>query len=160
MDKKIFLDNALNRTDDWLKFAENKNALLLATNSGLFFGLLKLYTDEKTVVYLLPLGVIILSSIICSLSFIPKIKVSGFYSNNSKNEKDNLLYFGDISKYTPVEYLEMLSLEINQLNNYYANQIVVNSQIALTKFTLFNYAIKLSIFAIFIFILIFIKDLT
>jgi len=61
------------------------------------------------------------------------------------------LFFGTAANYTPEDYLKQLNSEYNltdeitQYNIDQARQVVINAQIALRKFKLFNSAFKWTI---------------
>lgn len=71
------------------------------------------------------------------------------------SDKDNLLYFSDIAKYTPLAYLnalkDKLELKDSAFTGYqkdFSNQIIVNSVIADRKYRAFQKAIWLTLAAV------------
>jgi len=152
--KSIF-DNVNN----WLKFAEAKNGAIIALNATFIFGILKLgLISNKSIVIInyylyLCIFMLLVSSIVALLSFVPQLKF--IYIKFKKiSDRDNLLYFGDIAKYTPTQYSDSLKkiLEVDSKNNklyeHYINQIVINSKITWIKFKQFDIAIWFTISAI------------
>jgi hypothetical protein len=156
----VIFDNVNN----WLKYAEAKNAVLLAfTGAGLTANLTLLATTQN-LLNSLRFGLIISTSLLCfcsllcSLSFLPKTnleKILWLKANPSarvisQSDEDNLYYFDHLKKYTSNELLEVI-------NNYYfdgsiqlpytkehrdlASQITVNSSIASLKFQIFTYSL-------------------
>lgn len=153
-DLKDIFDN----TNNWLKFAEAKNGAIIALNSALLFGILKFNSTLANENFLrdyyifMIVFVLLISTIMALLSFIPRLKYP--YTHFEKpNNNDNLLYFGDISKYTPNQYYE----KIHTINNgasdkkdfemYYINQIINNSKITFIKFKQFEIAVWFTLFA-------------
>jgi hypothetical protein len=160
--------------NDWLKYAEAKNAFMLAfSGAGI----------TATVTYLstassgnppksLWIGIIIatcflcLTSLICATSFLPKTNLEYIVwrkakpSNKSKDlpqDTDNLYYFKHLFKYKPEELIEALNhfyfddkFSIQGKKEYLdiANQIVINSEITLLKFKMFTFSLWSLIVAI------------
>lgn len=69
----------------------------------------------------------------------------------SNHKSKNLLFFGTVANYTAEDYLKQIKIEYEieeVVTKYYqdqARQIVINAQIALRKFKLFNLAFKWTI---------------
>ena len=158
MDEK--LKDIFSNINDWLKFAEAKSATLIACNGALIFGISRLisYFDPKGV-YLFYLIVIlslcILSISICFLSIIPALSMPWGKKPSGIKKKDNLMYFSDIAKYTPLAYLsalnEKMGLNDAGFTGYQkdlSNQIIVNSVIADKKYRAFQKAIWLTLAAV------------
>src|SRR5689334_3447658 len=99
--------------NDWLRYAETKNAGLLVASGTL----LKLITDHfpprtaGPVIYygaLLGCGCITLSGIICLLSFLPALRFEWLVSKRARSAKHNLFYFRHIAMFSAFEYLTAL----------------------------------------------------
>jgi len=145
---KVIFDNINN----WLKFAEAKNGAIIALNSALIFGVLKLNSTitEQNIFrdYYISIVIFLLliSSIMALLSFIPRLSYP-YIKFDKPTEKDNLLYFGDILKYTPLKYYEKIQIKICEKSDkkdfemYYINQIIINSKITFIKFKQFEIAV-------------------
>lgn len=145
---KFIFDNVNN----WLKFAESKNAALLVANSAFIFQLFRILADKKNInsfVYCYLTICILLAAIsacICLFSFVPKIRIPSIFTGKYVQEENvNLIFYGDIAKFTPKRYWEALRTQ-NIISEEYAqdkffadiaNQIVINSKIALTKYNFF-----------------------
>lgn len=136
------------------KMAETKNAGLIAFNGAIALTVIKLLTDDTLICYV---NYYLYFVIICSLISI-FLNLSAFSAqlihkelNIKTHKSDNLLYFGTASLYTPEEYLKTIKIkykideEITDYHKDQARQIVINSQIALRKFKLFNSAFKWTI---------------
>ncbi len=141
---------------DWLKFAEQKNAGLLVANIAIIVAFSKLISDEsitnQILNYYLIEGIILIpvSLLICLLSFIPQVEIPYLARRKTPSGNENLLFYGEIRNLSVNEYvyaLQSLCKEENQENNtklelykHYANQIIVNSQIAYKKYSFFSLA--------------------
>ena len=164
------LKNIFININDWLKFAETKTATLLTGNSILIFGILRTIKVQDTdfiqiIILYFTMLLLSLSLLTCLISFIPSLKLPWLVTLKKPTENDNLLFFGDVAKYNSKSYLEKLfsststeksKKSFTALDNYYAEQIIANSIIALKKFRLFTFAIWLTAIAVLIIILAFI----
>lgn len=159
------LKDIFSNINDWLKFAEIKTATLLAGNGVIIFGLFRIFKDTETIHNLFISIVIILLSLsifINLLSLIPSLKMPFILYTKDKSIHDNLLYFGDIVKYSINEYLRKINngtKQFTEFEKYYAEQIIINSTIALKKFRLFIMSIYLTSSAVFILLIALIKYL-
>lgn len=157
--KDIF-DNVNN----WLKFAEAKNAAIIAYNSVILAGIASYITSNQNIPNLLGSFLIIssclilISSLIGLISFAPQTKIINYTKKGEILDSDNLLYWGHLKNYTPLQLLKKLNTSKTSENNNdseftiieidYAQQIIMNSQIADKKYSLFKVALALNIFAI------------
>lgn len=155
------LKDIFTNINEWLRFAERKNALLLAADSAVAFTLLRLVVVDMdsnvfvkwyTIFVISLLGLAIL---ICLLSFVPQVKIPWLLPEGKKLTIDNLVFYGHIAKYDPQEFLSEFyrrcsknTEEITALEKDYAAQIVINSRITTTKFEHFTTAIWITIAAI------------
>lgn len=155
------LGHILSIVNEWLKFAEAKNAALLAANTAIIFAVLRVL-DSKTIcrqwlsAYLL-LGLLLLAAaaFIALVSFIPQVRIPWLALRRQPSSRDNLLFYGDIAYYDPTNYLQALGARTTPAANAfssfeqdYAVQIVTNSRIALRKYVLFSAAIWLTLTAV------------
>lgn len=153
------LKDIFENVNNWLKFAEAKNATLLAGNGILIFGILKTIQKLDMNIYLLYyiyfcIVLFSLSLIISLISFIPKVKIPSFLLSKETKESDNLLFYGDILKYNEKSLLIKLEEVISKnedkevskkFKTMYAQQIIINSKIARNKFLFFDIAIKFTL---------------
>lgn len=134
---------------DMVRFSETKNALLIAFNSAVTVGMIKLIYDLKNeiifVIYFSYVLAMSLVSLFISFSaVIPQVKHKE--RDLKLNKSDNLLFFGTIAHLEPKEYLEKVKskYQLESINDSYeydlARQIVISSQIAARKYQLFNRA--------------------
>lgn len=152
MHKKLEL--SLSLTIDWLRFAENKNATLIAANGAAIFGVLTLFGSGSTLntMYLIyiyqALLFLFLSAIFCLISFVPQVDIPWLDSIQIPKEGDNLLAYADIANYDSKLYLEAMHKqvavdlkEIDPFEEDLAELIILYSRIALRKYSLFNLGI-------------------
>jgi hypothetical protein len=162
----------LQQVNDGLKFAETKNAVLLAfAGAGITSTLTYLSANTKLpdslqTGFIITTFFLCLCALCCSVSFLPKINLEHILwkqkqpsrrAKSLRKDTDNLYYFGHLQKYQADELLEAL----NRL--YYAvqtntppkkedldiaNQITINSEIAFLKFKIFTFALYFLIFSI------------
>lgn len=149
----------LDSINRWLEFAEKKNAALFLANIAIMVGLFETNTFDfaSAIDYYLILSVIslALSAFCCIISFIPQIKLKRLYIKVEVKNEDNLLFFGHIAKYSSHKYIERLyskagnSYQRKPLEEEYAEQLIINSRIALKKFELFSLGVWFIFAAIF-----------
>lgn len=146
----------LGRVIDWLKFAETKNAALLAFCSAWIIAIANFVFNAKgapvvaTVAAASALPLFVLGALLALVSFIPRTGLASFFSRGKNATRTrNLLFFGDLRKVP----LEAAGAELSErygpaagrsiTDNFVediAVQIVVNSRIAYRKFQLFDWA--------------------
>ena len=151
---------SLANINNWLRFAEAKNAALVVANIGASFGALRLAATQNlypTAYYyaLIAGGTLLLATGIALASFIPQLKIPWLAQLRAARSRDNVLFYGHIANYTPENYLKELYArrghkleEINALERDYAEQMIINSRIALRKYGWFNIAVCLTIIAL------------
>lgn len=145
------LELSLSLVVDWLKFAEGKNATLIAANGAAIYWLINLYasssfSNELLNAYVLQaLLFLFMSAMFCLTSFIPQVKVGWSASGKDPQEKDNLLAYADIAGYEPAHYLEALYKQngveqenVDPFEEDLAELVVTYSRIAMRKYALFN----------------------
>jgi len=152
----------LQRAIDFLKFAEAKNAALLALSSAWVFASINLECSGHALPQLfrfaVPIALILALSaaLLAAWSFFPKLKLPPFLGGKRAGpHPKNLLYFGDIANLT------IKTLEQDLRSRYYPDkagfrdeylhdlvtQIGVNSSITLRKMKLFSWGVALVIAA-------------
>jgi hypothetical protein len=149
------LKDIFENVNNWLKFAEAKNATLVAGNGLIIFGTLRLINDMCIHEYILyyiyfSLFLISISLVMALVSFMPKLKIPDFLLNNKIETTDNLLFFGHIVKYQDKTYLDKInniikSQDSTDLDLMYAQQIIINSKIAMNKYNIFNNALHFTL---------------
>lgn len=158
--------------NEWLKFAEAKNGILLAfSGAGLTATITLLATDKNIpnslkLALLLATFLLCICALICSLSFIPQTDLKRLLWLQTRPSKksvpqpqdtDNLYYFGDLRKYNAKELIEAINNQYfeGKITPLYkkeyediAGQITINSSIAFSKYQIFKYAVYVLILAI------------
>ncbi len=145
--QKLQIDT-LSKTNEWVRYAEAKNASLIVLSSSIVFIILDKFitnysSKEAVFWYLLFVSVSALFSLVVALiSFIPRIKSPWLYIGKPTSN-ENILYFGNACKYSPEEYLKRMNFhsiegEMNSIELMYAGQIITNSKIAYLKYQNFN----------------------
>ncbi|MBD2662882.1 hypothetical protein B6N60_00396 [Richelia sinica FACHB-800] len=151
--------------NEWLKFAEAKNGILLAFSGAAITATITILATAQNIPNSLKIGLLLttillcICSLICALSFLPKTnleRVVWLRNRPPKNpayikkDSDNFWFFGHLQKYNSIELLDALNKHYfdSQLNTPYkkeyediSGQITVNSEIAFLKFQIFTYAI-------------------
>ena len=147
------LFNNINR---WLEFAEKKNTYTFS-----FFSLMIIFTPfigKLTAInYLIKTSIsafyflYALTIFFTSLSFFPITKISKKIIENGKDKKinnnDNLIFYGDIYKYSSQEYITALKnkykidLENSELSKNLVEQIIINANITRNKMAYFKICI-------------------
>ena len=136
--------------NSWLKYAEGKNAYILAF-IGAEITLLKFLNIQLNIWLVIGFVFLSICFLICLVSFFPKTVIPGwlYYFVKSKqlpSEFDNLLFYGDISKYSIKDYIKQLTKFFNYKidgEKYLENlcgQIVINSIITSDKFKIFKFS--------------------
>ncbi len=136
---------------EWVKYAEKKNAALLVAASGLVLSLAGRFPDKTSsagirACFWIGCVSLVLSAVICLVSFIPQIEFSWIASRRKTSSDDNLLFFGHIADYSASEFVDALyraedhQPAVNKLQLDLAGQIIVNARISLRKFRMFTVA--------------------
>jgi hypothetical protein len=140
--------------DGHVKFAETKNAALLAANGVTLIAVLQILTGEHPVgdwleryLWILAGGNTV-SAVVALLSFLPVTQIPWLRRPRRREATGNLLFFGDVHRFNGTTYLQALSTALeqdgyasNEFERMYADQVVANSKIASRKFTYFKVAI-------------------
>jgi hypothetical protein len=162
---KILTAN-LQRALDFVKFAEAKNAALLALASGWVLAILNLYNGQKTIpsqftlTLKLALVMALGAALLAMFSFSPRLNLPTFLGGQRAGpHARNLLYFGDIrtlpiessqeelhARYWPEDANKPFR---DEYFNDLAVQIHVNSDIAVLKMRLFRVGLMLIALAAF-----------
>jgi hypothetical protein len=153
--------------NDWLKFAEAKNAVLVTLSGAAVFGLLGYTSSAQNLSLIWKIGIFagialqVIACLISLASFLPKIKRSkilGAGKESCLTNNDNLLFYGDLCKYTSKKLVDAIARLYFEDENYpksqykahldIADQIIINSKIAVSKFRLFKIALGVAVVSI------------
>ncbi|HVF46775.1 MAG TPA: Pycsar system effector family protein [Pyrinomonadaceae bacterium] len=142
----------LARVIDFLKFAEAKNAALLAFASAWIVGLTNLLSSGRTLpagfteAATIALGLFVLAALTAIISLLPKLGAQPDHGEEGQNSP-SLLFFGHVATMTATSFIsdarERYDATKNPaiataLQNDLADQIVTNSRIARRKYRTFN----------------------
>ncbi|ELA8177647.1 hypothetical protein RGL50_005220 [Vibrio alginolyticus] len=157
------LHSVFSNVNDWLKFAEQKNAALLVLNGGVVWGVtrviskLEQLTELTYWLMLCGYALIVVSALICLISFLP-VLTEKWFKPEERKPADNCLYFADIAKYDNNHYVQLLASKLGKPdyipNNYeldLSSQIVTNSEIAFDKYKRFRLASIVTIIGVLLF---------
>lgn len=161
------LKHILEEVKIWLHFGEAKHGALLAINLILIFKCTDFFINIKEnqiigskVFLIIIMTLYLFSTIISLISFMPKLNKldDSDVDDDSKSITNNLLnFFGDIKKYSSSKkylrdfYYKYFNIE--QTSNFplieqdYAKEIIINSQITNRKFKLFKWCVIIDILA-------------
>jgi hypothetical protein len=163
----------LPNVNEWLKFAETKNAVLLGFSGAGVTAATSVLSTMQGVPNSVRTGLLVsiallgICACLCTISFLPKTNLekilwsqsAAFKSMKPSPSNDNFYYFGHLQKYSPDELLSALnhhyfndsvSLPFPRESRDLAAQVVVNSEIAFRKYQLFTYGVYLLTVAIII----------
>lgn len=157
---KDFLKEQLERTNYWLSFAEAKNAALVALNIAVIAVCTQIDFLDVTMQVLLCV-LFIASTFCCLKSFSPKINNKATGDDTIATENYNLIFYADVVKIGNADkYLDKLQenyefefheKEKNECRDL-AEEIIINSEITMSKYRLFKKAIKIDMITILVFI--------
>ena len=152
------LYQVFNNVNDWLKFAEAKNAMLIAFNGASIFGIIKLFSldfvENSRFIenYLLFVIVsLIFSTVNCLISFAPRVKIlkGGYYGSG---KIPNVLFFEYLKGKSNLDIIKEVTGETetedySTLQKDIAEQIKQNSIIASRKYSHFTISVWITISA-------------
>lgn len=159
MSDALSLKDHLTLTNGWLRFAEAKNAALVALCGLLIPVFLGIITSSNAfAVSYSVLGLIFLAIALFTAltSFLPRLSRFRFLNINVDNNLSTevVIYFGDISKLSLSEFTEKAKIVFEKsdwsiLDKQILDQIHINSIIANRKYQMFSFAVWLLVAAIF-----------
>ncbi len=136
--------------NEWLRFAEAKNAAIFGANAGLAFGVAKALFDSPPPAEIW-MKVGLCGALLCSVcaclvalsSFLPQLRFQKS-SAIALHPHHSLLYFGALQSFKADALVNstLLALRqdadgISEIDRHYADQIVTNSGITTKKYKLF-----------------------
>lgn len=140
--------------NEWLRFAEAKNAGLLALNIASIIGLLQLddpFRGDAGFLKGIMIFLFCLSCCICLYSILPVInKGFRFYKKMEEPEFEkqkehlNALFFGDIARLSAGQFLSLFEfkheVKLTRAEKDFGIQITNNAEICVQKYNLFKIA--------------------
>lgn len=153
------LDKIYVTVNDWLKYAETKNAILFPVLVAIFLGVLSILFQNKIEIIWIKIylyNVLVftfIGAVSIMLSFFPNIK-KPFIFSGEKSNNSNLLYFGDIQQYSTTDFKKVycdkycISTDtITSMDEDYIQQIIINSKITFKKLIFFKIGLFLMLSA-------------
>lgn len=149
------LKDTLALVNDWLKFAEAKNAVAVTVIGVALWPSIRVIASNGTGCYLKTyLAVLILffsgGFIVSLLSFLPVLNYRWIVPASNSVPNKNLLYFGHLSTLSKNQLLnaymhatQSKEADVIEIHGMYAEQIIINSRIALAKYAMFECTIKI-----------------
>jgi len=151
------LDTIFLNVNEWLKFAESKNAVLITLVGASIFALAE--TSDKfgfcnqffSRLYLINIFVFMILSFLVSLcSFLPQVKLFWLWPEKKATATPNILFYSDLARLSPEELINTIyDTDIDKSNKEYlfkvnfAEQIINNSKIAQRKYNYFRVSVWL-----------------
>lgn len=156
------LKEILSNVDGWLKFAESKNGAIVTLNSLIVLGIVawfsQNYFDFRLILILYSIQLVmflIVATLISLVSFLAIIENMDFHITEEPQDGKNLLFFGHLSSFSPKSLLNKLYEQHGKNKNDftpqeldYAEQIITNSKITLSKYKSFNIALWVTLWGI------------
>lgn len=160
INQEELLYKIFSNVNEWLKFAEAKNAALVAFNSAAIAGIMQAYpTDNPDLMIFKGIMIALFAISICAsiYTFLPVLSKTFNYQklNDTEFEKEkakfNSLFYGHHCKITKEQLLALLNIKapitnpvVPNLEMDIADQIITNSEIAMSKYKLFTFAAYLT----------------
>lgn len=159
----------LHQVNDWLKYAEAKNAAVIGLASASAAGALAYLNERADQSWPVTLGLVlaevclVLSLLMGLASFLPQTNLAARLSGapGQPTAEDNLFFYGHLARYAPRLLAETMARRYTLIGGHpapvrephidLAAQIVTNSRITLSKLRLFSYAVALFALAVLVF---------
>ena len=149
-----FYEKSLDRMNLWLQFVEAKHAAVIA----FAIAVLSVIYEEKIDLdsgykILLSIGYVISISISLA-SFVPIKRIDTKAEKGEHLETDNMIFWGDICKYSVESYMKKVHREIfgcpdrssKKEEKFLSEEIIANYRIANRKYMLYRYSIFVAVF--------------
>lgn len=148
------LKETLSSVVDWLKFAEAKNAVLITMSGFAIWALARLLLTVELpwwlYCYFLSLIAFVFAALLTSLfSFLPVLNYSLVIPSPNNVKNRNLFYFGYLATLSKNDLLKEFrsatgspETDFSEVDGMYAEQIIINSRVALAKYYLFERSVN------------------
>lgn len=145
MEAKKELKYIFSNVNDWLKFAEAKHAGLIILNSGFVVGILTIYEHSHSytskpfvLIGMICFGISIFTSLISQFPTMQNI-----FRDRKYSFTHNLYFYKSLASMNVISFVEELKkidsgFTITKLDNDLINQILINSRITQSKFSIFR----------------------
>ena len=156
-DKMDFYEKNLDRIGYWLQFAEAKNAAVIAFVVAVLAVIWTSKLSDNICIATIISVFYIIALIISLYSFYPKDKdLNVNIKIEDYNERDNLLFWSDIAKYSLEDYIKVINEYMqfekdnkSEIENMYVEEIISNARIAKIKYQKFKCSVVMSIIGTF-----------
>jgi hypothetical protein len=149
------LHKIFTNVNDWLKFAEAKNLMLITFNAASIYGTSKIFDGSWTANYpwvkyvaFVSIVLFVFSAVVCVMSFIPSVKILKGGEFTSNREK-NIWFYETLKEMDNVKVLQELygstATSFSRAEEDLAEQVIQNSKIASRKYAYFTVAAWLAI---------------
>ena len=147
----------LAQVNEWLKFGEAKNGVLLVANVALLVGLWQsaslpaIFGVYSELYFAVLQCLLAIGAVAAAFSFVPATEIPRLKPRGRPESTDSLVFFGHLAKYTGQHLLTayerkgLLQSPRQPLDDQLADQIVLNSRIAGWKFLCFKWAFWLTL---------------
>lgn len=149
------LDDILIKVNEWLRFAESKNAALLALITGMTFAFLNygksiniLDSEFGSLYFYNFITFMVLALCTVLMSFLPQTKLLWLWEEKRKSTSPNICFYSDLAGHDPRKLVrDIYPTAMDTKNNLQnimiciAEQIVTNSKIAKRKYNYFRVAL-------------------
>lgn len=151
------LRDAKSDTDEWVRYAETKNGLLITANLAAAGFLYAAFFTGGEIIWQVKVasfaatGTLVVSAVVALFSLFARLRDTTPLHTGVERSLGNPLYFQHAAQFLAVEYAQLVLKHLaidrlpTQIELDLAAQIVANSRIAVRKFGLFNSALKIAI---------------
>lgn len=154
------LKDTLDSVNNWLKFAEAKNAVVVAASGFALWASIRIVLSSEANLYVNAyfgiLSAFLLGGFVTALlSFMPVLDYRWIVPVPRKASNKNLLYFGYLATLSKKQVIEgyikatkSIETDVHDIHDMYAEQIIINSRISLAKYAMFEFSIKVILFGV------------
>lgn len=145
------------RLEEQLKYAETKHSISITLASALTVFSAAYLDTSKSLINVLSAVSIIFSLVSVMYSFIALSAKRIHFSHTKKLGGDNLMYFRDIARFSPEDYISEIARRYPLFRGYKSDQfdldlscqVVATAKTISAKFLLFNFALTFLILSLF-----------
>ena len=147
------LEYIFDLVNSWLKFAEAKNSVLVAISGTALWATVRVAStvpvSDLVKIYLFSLIICLSGTLVIALvSFLPVLNFSHIIPKQTSVANRNLLYFGYLATFSKKQLVGAIrekrgapETDYNEFHPMLAEQIIINSRIAMAKYALFELGI-------------------
>lgn len=151
------LRDAKSDADEWVRYAETKNGLLITANLAAAGFLYTAFFTGGEIIWQVKVasfaatGTLLVSAVVALFSLFARLRDTTPSHSGVERSLGNPLYFQHAAQFLAVEYAQLVLRHLavdrlpSQIELDLAAQIVANSRIAVRKFRLFNVSLQIAI---------------